>query len=250
MQYIIPALRDDTALYTRQVQQLKGEQPVMVDSDEANVTITLSSAYLTHTVKLLAKSVFEVLHLSVPSIVMWLTGFYALFHCWLNFLSEITCYADREFYRDWWNAATLDEFWRKWNLMTHEWLHRHIFLESLRYGRSKIRATLLTFLVSAVLHEYLFTLSFKSVEIFFAVAMVVQVPLILLSRVVHNQRWGNVLMWLSLFTGQPMLELLYMRQYALEHPGCLDFAAGQCAPADGASAIARVVAAFTPTGVQ
>jgi len=30
----------------------------------------------------------------------WLTSFYAMFHCWLNFLSEITCYADRMFYDD------------------------------------------------------------------------------------------------------------------------------------------------------
>jgi len=89
----------------------------------------------------------------------------------------------------------------------------------------------MTFLVSAVLHEYLFTLGFKSLEVYFALAMLVQVPLILLSRVIPSARWGNVLMWLSLFTGQPMLELLYVRQYALENPGSLDFQ-GVCESGD------------------
>lgn len=30
--------------------------------------------------------------------------FFAVFHCYLNFMAELTRYADREFYLDWWYA--------------------------------------------------------------------------------------------------------------------------------------------------
>ena len=30
------------------------------------------------------------------------------------------------------NAVSLDEFWRKWNLPVHEWMRRHVFLESIK----------------------------------------------------------------------------------------------------------------------
>lgn len=31
----------------------------------------------------------------VPSMAVWLSGFYAIFHCWLNVLAEVTRFADR-----------------------------------------------------------------------------------------------------------------------------------------------------------
>jgi len=35
----------------------------------------------------------------------------------LNILAEILRFGDREFYKDWWNAKTIDEYWRKWNMV-------------------------------------------------------------------------------------------------------------------------------------
>ena len=77
----------------------------------------------------------DVLRLSIPSIVAWLLGFYAFFHCWLNVIAELLRFGDREFYRDWWNATSLDIFWRKWNILVHEWLLRHVYLETLRTAK-------------------------------------------------------------------------------------------------------------------
>lgn len=73
------------------------------------------------------------LKLALPSFCMWLAGFYAFFHCWLNIVAELLRFADRQFFLDWWNSTSLDSFWRKWNNPVHEWCLRHIYVESMYY---------------------------------------------------------------------------------------------------------------------
>ncbi|GJM98156.1 hypothetical protein PR202_ga15139 [Eleusine coracana subsp. coracana] len=51
----------------------------------------------------------RVLKLSVPTLYVWLCMFYCFFHLWLNILAELLCFGDREFYKDWWNAKTVEE---------------------------------------------------------------------------------------------------------------------------------------------
>jgi hypothetical protein len=52
-------------------------------------------------------------------------------------------------------SRTPAEFWRRYNRLVGSWLHRHVFLTA--GGRRKpFRAVLLTFLVSGILHEYIF----------------------------------------------------------------------------------------------
>jgi sterol O-acyltransferase len=35
-------------------------------------------------------------------------------------------FADRNFYDDWWNSSSFDQFARKWNKPVHEFLLRHV----------------------------------------------------------------------------------------------------------------------------
>ncbi|CAK7352566.1 unnamed protein product [Dovyalis caffra] len=51
----------------------------------------------------------RVLKLSVPNLYVWLCMFYCFFHLWLNILAELLRFGDREFYKDWWNARTVQE---------------------------------------------------------------------------------------------------------------------------------------------
>jgi diacylglycerol O-acyltransferase-1 len=51
------------------------------------------------------------LKLSIPNTYVWLLGFYLYFHLWLNLLAELTRFGDRQFYKDWWNARTIDRYW-------------------------------------------------------------------------------------------------------------------------------------------
>lgn len=84
-----------------------------------------------------------------------------MFHCLLNFFAEIMCYADREFYQDWWNAESFDVWWRKWNRPVHRWMLRHIYHDWMHVTKGSRRtATFITFLVSAVLHEFVVSVAF------------------------------------------------------------------------------------------
>uniref|UniRef100_A0A0E0E2X3 O-acyltransferase n=1 Tax=Oryza meridionalis TaxID=40149 RepID=A0A0E0E2X3_9ORYZ len=80
----------------------------------------------------------RVLKLSVPTLYVWL--------CMLNILAELLRFGDREFYKDWWNAKTVEE-------PVHKWVIRHIYFPCIRNGLSKGVAILISFLVSAAFHE-------------------------------------------------------------------------------------------------
>ncbi|XP_063945683.1 diacylglycerol O-acyltransferase 1 isoform X2 [Daucus carota subsp. sativus] len=95
----------------------------------------------------------RILKLSVPTLYVWLCMFYCFFHLWLNILAEILRFGDREFYKDWWNAKSVDEYWRMWNMPVHKWMVRHVYFPCLRNGIPKGVAFLIVFFISAVFHE-------------------------------------------------------------------------------------------------
>jgi len=160
----------------------------------------------------------DILKLVIPSFICWLLLFYSIFHVSLNFIGEIFRFADRGFYTDWWNSTTLAQFWRKWNFPVHEWCLRHLYVESIHYFKvSKKLAIFITFLVSAVLHEFLMLISFKMLRPWFLLAMIGQVPLIYVSSKFKHERFGNIIMWLSLMFGQPVIEVLYVRDWINIH---------------------------------
>ena len=39
--------------------------------------------------------------------------------------------------QDWWNASTVGEYWRLWNMPVHKWLLRHVYYPALRMGLSR-----------------------------------------------------------------------------------------------------------------
>lgn len=60
------------------------------------------------------------LDLILPFMINYLLIFYIIFECVCNGFAELTRFADRGFYSDWWNAVTWDEFARKWNKPVHQ----------------------------------------------------------------------------------------------------------------------------------
>jgi diacylglycerol O-acyltransferase-1 len=119
-----------------------------------------------------------VLGTGVPCTYIWLSIFYGLFHAWTNFWGEVTRFADRRFYSDWWNAGDLAEYWRKWNYPIHNWLVRHCYYPLIRRGLKSEIAQLLTFLVSAIFHEYIIIGIFRVCNLFAFTLMAANVPLI------------------------------------------------------------------------
>jgi sterol O-acyltransferase len=70
--------------------------------------------------------------------------FFIIFEGVCNAFAELTLFADRDFYTDWWNSTSFDQYARRWNRPVHEFLLRHVYLESLEtYKFSKTNATFL-----------------------------------------------------------------------------------------------------------
>jgi diacylglycerol O-acyltransferase-1 len=118
-----------------------------------------------------------VLKIAVPNLVIWLIGFYAIFHVYLNILGEITRFGDRQFYKDWWNSTTLGYFWRSWNLPVHGWMVAHVYLPLTNRGWRKSTASLLIFFISAVLHELVVSIPFWNFKLLAFGGMMLQVVL-------------------------------------------------------------------------
>lgn len=79
---------------------------------------------------------------------------FGFLHCYMNAFAEMTKFADRRFYSDWWNARSGNQFWRNWNLLVHVWFVRYIYGSWVKLGGGKYTASFVVFFVSGVLHEY------------------------------------------------------------------------------------------------
>lgn len=100
-------------------------------------------------------AIFErILKLSIPSLYIWLLMFYAVFHSYLNLAAEVLLFGDRNFYRPWWNARTIAEYWRLWNLPVYQWFKRHIYVPMItKHGMPPWIAGALAFFISVRLQE-------------------------------------------------------------------------------------------------
>ncbi|KAH0710117.1 hypothetical protein KY284_011544 [Solanum tuberosum] len=129
----------------------------------------------------------RVLKLSVPILYVWLCMFYSLFHLWLNILAEILRFGDREFYKDWWNAKTIDEYWRLWNMPVHKWMVRHIYFPCLRNGIPKGVAMVISFFISAVFHELCIAVPCRLFKFWAFLGIMFQIPLVILTNFLQNK---------------------------------------------------------------
>ena len=96
----------------------------------------------------------RLLRLAVPNHLIWLLLFYVYFHSTLNLMAELLCFGDRLFYRDWWNATDLYEFWNRWNTIVHDFCKRHVYQPLvLQCGFSRLVGSFVVFVISAFFHE-------------------------------------------------------------------------------------------------
>ncbi|XP_049856252.1 sterol O-acyltransferase 1-like isoform X2 [Schistocerca gregaria] len=98
----------------------------------------------------------------VPSLAVFLSCFYCVLHAWQNAFAEMMCFADRMFYKDWWNARSHATYYRTWNVIVHDWLYEHVYRDVSRLlgpGR-RTQPLLAVFLLSAAVHEYIVTYTF------------------------------------------------------------------------------------------
>ncbi|CAF1689820.1 unnamed protein product, partial [Adineta ricciae] len=145
---------------------------------------------------------------------IWLLLFYAYFHSTLNLLAELLCFGDRLFYRDWWNATDLYEFWNRWNTIVHDFCKRHVYNPLVnQLGFSKLLGSFVVFAISAFFHEYLVSVPLRMVRPWSFLSIIIQVPMALAVKRVkaENKTYGNMAVWISLILIQPIAILLYIQ---------------------------------------
>lgn len=154
------------------------------------------------------------LRLMAPMIMCYLMLFYLMFECVCQGFAEITRFADREFYQDWWNSTSMEEFARKWNRPVHHFLLQHVYLTLVfSANMSKSSASMITFLLSSVLHELVMIIVTGKIRGYLFLMQMSQLPLMLLARmqfIRRNPLLGNILFWIGLLIGMPILNILYI----------------------------------------
>ncbi|KAI9810397.1 MAG: acyl-CoA/sterol acyltransferase [Pycnora praestabilis] len=149
-----------------------------------------------------------------PFMMEYLLVWYVIWECILNVLAELTRFADRGFYADWWNSVSWDQYARDWNRPVHNFLLRHVYHSSISaFHLTRSSATLVTFLLSACVHELIMWCLFKKLRGYLMAMQMLQLPLVSLSRtklLKGRDVIGNLVFWIGLFTGPSLMCTLYL----------------------------------------
>lgn len=145
-----------------------------------------------------------------PFMLTFLLVFLVIFEYVLGAFAEITHFADRHFYSDWWNSTDWMEFSREWNVPVYSFLRRHVYSAS-RPHIGKAYATVITFLISAVGHEVVMACITKKLRGYGFVCQMLQLPIVMLQRtkwVRGKKTLNNVCFWCSMILGLSLVSLL------------------------------------------
>ncbi|KAI2638896.1 MBOAT family protein [Hypomontagnella submonticulosa] len=149
-----------------------------------------------------------------PFMMEYMLAWYLIWETVLNILAELTYFADRSFYDAWWNSVSWDQYARDWNRPVHNFLLRHVYHSSISSMKvNKHTATILTFFLSACVHELIMWCIFKKLRGYLLILQMFQLPLVRMSRTkwLRNQKTlGNMIFWVGIFTGPSLLCSLYL----------------------------------------
>ncbi|KAG9248261.1 sterol o-acyltransferas-like protein [Calycina marina] len=147
-----------------------------------------------------------------PFMITFLLVFLVIFEFVLGAFAEITCFADRHFYSDWWNSTDWLEFSREWNVPVHHFFRRHVYSAS-RPHLGRPGATLITFLISAIGHEIVMACITKKIRGYGFLAQMSQLPIMMIQRtkwIKGRRLLNNVCFWCSMILGLSMICSLYV----------------------------------------
>ena len=149
-----------------------------------------------------------------PFLSLYMLTFFLIWELILNAIAELSRFADREFYRAWWNSTDWDHYSRDWNVPVHKFLLRHVYHSTISsFHVSKTTATLVTFLLSSLIHEVAMYVLFKKVRFYLLTLQMLQLPLIQLMRTKlfkSSPVLANVFFWFGLVLGPTLLCTMYL----------------------------------------
>ncbi|XP_073813554.1 sterol O-acyltransferase 1-like [Musca autumnalis] len=123
-------------------------RPILIDFGEKKITP-----------ELIVRTYFAILP---PVVLMLLSFVFFLLHSWNNLTAELLKFADRRFHGDWWTSTNYFQFFRRWNTVVGDWLYEYIFRDFyMHINPSKAAATFALYIVSAIVHEYIISISLR-----------------------------------------------------------------------------------------
>lgn len=149
-----------------------------------------------------------------PFLSVYLLVFYLIWELILNAIAELSKFADREFYRYWWNSVDWNEYARDWNVPVHKFLLRHVYHSSISaFHVNKTAATIFTFFLSSVMHELAMYVIFKKIRFYLLMLQMSQLSLVQLSKT----KWmkdkfilGNCIFWFGIVFGPSLMCTMYL----------------------------------------
>ncbi|XP_066952687.1 sterol O-acyltransferase 1 isoform X1 [Macrobrachium rosenbergii] len=154
-----------------------------------------------------------------PGSLVLLCGFFAILHAWLNAFAEMLRFADRMFYKDWWNSTSYARFYRTWNCVVHDWLYEYVYRDVVAWQRrqgkncAQLRCfpMLVVFFISSVVHEYILAFAFK---FFYPVLLIMFGGFGVAFMFVNSKaRQFNIFLWVTLIFGTGILMCLYSMEW-------------------------------------
>lgn len=151
----------------------------------------------------------------IPSFLsMYMLTFFLIWELILNAIAELSRFADREFYKEWWNSVDWDQYSRDWNVPVHKFLLRHVYHSTISsFHVSKTTATLVTFFLSSLIHEVAMYVIFKKVRFYLLSLQMFQLPLIQIMRSKFFKKYpvlANVFFWDGIVLGPTLLCTMYL----------------------------------------
>lgn len=149
-----------------------------------------------------------------PFLSMYMLTFFLIWELILNAIAELSRFADREFYKEWWNSVDWDQYSRDWNVPVHKFLLRHVYHSTISsFHVSKTTATLVTFFLSSLIHEVAMYVIFKKVRFYLLSLQMFQLPLVQIMRSKLFKKYpvlANVFFWDGIVLGPTLLCTMYL----------------------------------------
>ncbi|XP_071803096.1 sterol O-acyltransferase 1-like [Asterias amurensis] len=149
----------------------------------------------------------------LPGTLVLVLAFFAILHSWMNAFAEMMRFADRQFYKDWWNCKSYANYYRTWNIVVHDWLYTYIYRDFQLLRISKSISMMAVFVISAFVHEYVLSFAFG---FFYPVLMFLFGGVGFLFIFITSKGSSNIyniFVWLSLFMGNGVLMCLYSQEW-------------------------------------
>lgn len=161
------------------------------------------------------KEWFYLLAELIPAMTIeYMLTFYLIWDAILNCVAELTRFADRYFYGDWWNCVVWSEFARIWNVPVHKFLLRHVYHSSMNHWKiTTVQATMFTFLLSASLHEMCMIIIYRKIRPYLFLFQLAQLPMTYFTvhtKLKYYPTLCNILFIFGVCTGPSVITCLYM----------------------------------------